>query len=852
MSKDKNNNWLQFEKDVLEHFQLVGYKATHDAQIQGHQTDVIAETDSRDRPNLLIECKHHSSKSHKVGNTDVTKFVARVTTLRMQGVIDQGYLVTNTGFTAPAQACVRGNPAENFVFLTTFSELQDQLIDFRPYLRNYIDKYEKELCLDHMVDLSVVDGGFMESPRFGLSAEQILVKSSEEGHLANLQICLLPIQMVALKQDKVMFKRGIRNTFTLSLSDFLQDKSDDSRSRRKNWSDEENKRAASLNVPEISKLPYLLSMDKKSLLGQKLGSLPLVPSIWEKFSKKRKEWVIHVDYLKKLKKIEPMFRLLDEEIEIRTGNRRQPKTIAYSKLFCSKIKTTIQELEARDQFVPPDSQIAILPFLGCMDRMATFLSSPTAQMQVIIGDYGAGKTTIVRHMMYLLSKEILNGSSKKGNRIPLLISLRDYNKVADFKALLTHFLMTEVGAPASAIPFFDMLNRKGRFIIILDGFDEMLSRVTPQLRRITFTEMSGILNSHSKVILTGRPGYFPESDEFYQLVESVMQKAGSAGSRKGMRASESVWIDCLQLMDPLQLNSYFLERAKLVDDDKFFDKVQSILRRSKDLWDLARRPVLADIISDSVDEIGQNVEDVMNVRDLFDVYTDRWVKREEEKGKFRLLIEPEQKEAFVIMLASQMHATGELNIHWRGLDASVSKYFGLEKAEEIDHFSHDIRTCSFLAHSESGFYSFIHKSFMEYFVARGLESNQLKLLSRIPCRPIESAISKFIKWDQVFPEVKAALGLQTIRVDQWMSILGGFTNSKSLMRTLQEIGKVLKNQEVEGLSIIEAAEKYINSIKAIQERHDIDVESLIALMVKEGNETIKALGHALRKCIGVE
>ena len=61
--------------------------------------------------------------------------------------------------------------------------------------------------------------------------------------------------------------------------------------------------------------------------------------------------------------------------------------------------------------------------------------------------------------------------------------------------------------------------------------------------------------------------------------------------------------------------------------------------------------------------------------------------------------------------------TSELAIHYSRIPAQVKAHFKLDKAEEIDYFEADIRTCNFLGRDEAGNYAFAHKSFMEFFAA---------------------------------------------------------------------------------------------------------------------------------------
>lgn len=105
----------------------------------------------------------------------------------------------------------------------------------------------------------------------------------------------------------------------------------------------------------------------------------------------------------------------------------------------------------------------------------------------------------------------------------------------------------------------------------------------------------------------------------------------------------------------------------------------------------------------------------INAATLYEQYTNNWLKREDSKGK--TLINSEKKLLFTRELAREMFAKNELSIHFNDLPKVVKKYFNITESDSIDYFSHDIQTCSFLHTEGNGNFKFIHKSFMEYFVA---------------------------------------------------------------------------------------------------------------------------------------
>jgi hypothetical protein len=130
----------------------------------------------------------------------------------------------------------------------------------------------------------------------------------------------------------------------------------------------------------------------------------------------------------------------------------------------------------------------------------------------------------------------------------------------------------------------------------------------------------------------------------------------------------------------------------------------------------------------------------INAARLYEVYTDLWLKRDEEKG--RTLITRDDKRLFMQQLSLEMLRRDELSIHYSRLPERVRVHFHLEKADEIDYFAHDIRTCSFLNRDGEGNYGFLHKSFQEFFVAQWLAPKLLD--SSAPEMRINEEIRGFV------------------------------------------------------------------------------------------------------------
>ena len=70
------------------------------------------------------------------------------------------------------------------------------------------------------------------------------------------------------------------------------------------------------------------------------------------------------------------------------------------------------------------------------------------------------------------------------------------------------------------------LMEAGKLLLNLDGFDEMYQKIDAKTRKDNFRFLSELAQPPNKVILTGRPGYFPS---FTEIVEIFSRNRSSEG-----------------------------------------------------------------------------------------------------------------------------------------------------------------------------------------------------------------------------------------------------------------------------------------------------------------------------------
>lgn len=357
----------------------------------------------------------------------------------------------------------------------------------------------------------------------------------------------------------------------------------------------------------------------------------------------------------------------------------------------------------------------------------------------ILGDYGAGKTTFARWLAALLAMAHLRSPRK--TRIPLLLPLWRYSKALDVQALVTHHITNECGISNFRYSTFTGLLESGVFLLILDGFDEMARRVDEETRYRTVADLSKLAVGRSRLILTGRPSYFPTHEELTRVLAEGEDADAYDAARDALDELASYSLVELLPFTDSQVRSYAEQCAASPEDA---EELLAVVRDTYDLAELASRPVLLDMLVKSLPLImRQEQPTVVNAAKLYEVYTGQWIDREHRKGEFRKLISKTQKLSFMQELAYQMISEEKGELSHRELGRPIRRFFGIEEGDRLDHFSHDIRTCSFLLRRQNA-YRFAHLSFQEYFGARKLVSDASAGLSDSwRTRPLPAQVIRF-------------------------------------------------------------------------------------------------------------
>jgi hypothetical protein len=325
-------------------------------------------------------------------------------------------------------------------------------------------------------------------------------------------------------------------------------------------------------------------------------------------------------------------------------------------------------------------------------------NSPYGVQITLLGDFGSGKTTICERIAYEHAKaHKINPTSM---RVPLLVSLKEIGRASSIEAVITNLLVNKLHIEIS-YKTFEALNKAGRFLLILDGFDEMSGLVDGDSVLTGFRMIDSLVEQHSKVILTCRTHFFKDTVQIHALHEgSPLYK--SIDKKQGY---ELLFVNSFTQE---QVNEY-IEKWSPSDSERYKRPLHEIYN----LADLAIRPVLLYMIVKTIPQLAIGNVDSLNASSLYEMYIRFWLERDD----WRSQLDVYHRRSLAESVSNYMFVTGKYSIHYSEIPLLLKEWMKSETAYNMDILDYELRTCNFLKRDPFGYYKFAHKSFMEYLLA---------------------------------------------------------------------------------------------------------------------------------------
>ncbi|NET38727.1 MAG: NACHT domain-containing protein [Cyanothece sp. SIO1E1] len=334
-----------------------------------------------------------------------------------------------------------------------------------------------------------------------------------------------------------------------------------------------------------------------------------------------------------------------------------------------------------------------------------WLDDPAKEHISILGEFGTGKTWFAFHYAWKALQRYRDAQQRgvERPRLPLVIPLRDYAKAVSVESLFSEFFFRKHEIPIPGYSAFEQLNRMGKLLLIFDGFDEMAARVDRQQMINNFWELAKVVVPGAKVILTCRTEHFPEAKEGRALLNAELQ-----ASTKDLTGETPQF-------EVLELEKFNDEQIRQVLSYQAQPATVELIMGNPQLLDLARRPVLTELILEALPDIEAGKPVDMSRVYLYAVRH----KMERDIKAERTFTSMADKLYFMCELSWEMLSTNRMSINYREFPDRIRKLFGSKVQEEkdLDHWHYDMMGQTMLIRNAKGDYTPAHRSLLEFFVA---------------------------------------------------------------------------------------------------------------------------------------
>ncbi|MGH8909900.1 MAG: NACHT domain-containing protein, partial [Egibacteraceae bacterium] len=339
------------------------------------------------------------------------------------------------------------------------------------------------------------------------------------------------------------------------------------------------------------------------------------------------------------------------------------------------------------------------------EQVLRLLDTDQPRFVLVLGDFGTGKTFLAHRLAAQLAE--------RGDLVPVLVTMRDLEKGRSLDELLAQH-MTANGEDAFSVKALRYLLRRGRVVLLFDGFDELALRMTfrrvPEHFLAHFETLIQAADEDAKVVVTSRHQYF--------ATDSAILKA------TGARVSRLAGGRIIRLLPLDEGQRRQLAVMAFRGDEPAAQRFLDLLCRIPNLPDLAANPrmlsfmagwlgegehqVTEDELRAAADQSGE-----MTAGALYRLLLGTWLAYETARNP---VLSEEQRLEAVTEVALFGWRTGEPSVTLDDLEAIVGQVHddpGLRLSEVVQA----VGSGTLLVRRGDEEFGFIHQSVMEWLVA---------------------------------------------------------------------------------------------------------------------------------------
>lgn len=335
-------------------------------------------------------------------------------------------------------------------------------------------------------------------------------------------------------------------------------------------------------------------------------------------------------------------------------------------------------------------------------EMLRLLAADHGRFLLLLGDFGRGKTFALRELARRIPEEL-------PHVVPILIELRALDKAHSVDGLVAAHLANH-GEELIDLKAFHYMLRQGRIVLLFDGFDELVTRVTYDQAADHLDTLLQAAQDKAKIVVASRTQHFKSQA---QVLTALGEKVGVLPHRRVLGLEE---------FGPRQVRSYLVNRY---GDEEAADARLGLLSGIEELLALTSNPrmlsFIADLPEDRLRAVAQ-ARTTVSPADLYHEILSSWLAYEAERvrgtgGPSGLAVD-DMWEA-VGTLALRLWEGDEQFLRLAELADVSDTLTGLAEGRLSPHqVTHAVGAGSLLVRTDEGLFGFIHGSVMEWLVAR--------------------------------------------------------------------------------------------------------------------------------------
>ncbi len=328
---------------------------------------------------------------------------------------------------------------------------------------------------------------------------------------------------------------------------------------------------------------------------------------------------------------------------------------------------------------------------------------------LVLGEFGAGKTFLLRELCRHMVKT-------NHPVVPVLLEMSKLEKQHNLAELLgAHFARADV--PGYNFKAFDYLLGEGRIALFFDGFDELADKVTYDSATQHLDTVLSAAHGQAKVVLSSRRQHFLTEGDIHKAVEREFARKAESAVQGGYR------LIMLQPFEDPQIRRYL---HNVLVDKAAAEGRYRLLDEVKDLLGLSHNPRMLSFISaipeESLREAKEQWGEITAAK-LYELLVNHWLDFEYGRSRRQgpsMRISRQALLRGVESLALSMWQARSKWISVEEIHAGITQSLAALGEPPLDRaiLTHIFGSGSLLVRDEDGRFSFVHRSVMEWLVAK--------------------------------------------------------------------------------------------------------------------------------------